>query len=169
MLLGFDSIHRILVYRGAHHAAFPNDVGMSNIHTVWDGPVDLYSHVFEYQACVICLLSSAQLTRAWQYVASWNDWETKASHIAGLSEDLRSAQTSRKQDRPNGLEPSSYSRYTTLNKRATSVVYYFFKDGDKRHEHSYNALSAILHQLFVRYLTGKFTSHALSRQKNHGP
>ncbi|KAK7927902.1 hypothetical protein PG985_004900 [Apiospora marii] len=48
-----------------------------------------WSHVFEYQAHAICLLSSAQLTRAWQNVASWNDWETKASHIAGLGEDCK--------------------------------------------------------------------------------
>ncbi|KAK7927903.1 hypothetical protein PG985_004901 [Apiospora marii] len=60
-------------------------------------------------------------------------------------------------------------RVAGLNKRATSVVCYFFKDGDERHQHSYNALSVILHQLFIRYLTGKFTGHALSRHKNHGP
>ncbi|KAI1275359.1 hypothetical protein F5Y07DRAFT_389845 [Xylaria sp. FL0933] len=52
---------------------------------------------------------------------------------------------------------------------ATSTVcYFFFKDGDEKRQHGANALSAILHQLFIQDLTGRFMSHALDRHKNYG-
>ncbi|KAK3351860.1 hypothetical protein B0H65DRAFT_137399 [Neurospora tetraspora] len=47
----------------------------------------VYSYIIEYQARVICHLSIAQLSRAWQNVAGWNDWDNKAAEIDKLSKD----------------------------------------------------------------------------------
>ncbi|KAB5513489.1 hypothetical protein GE09DRAFT_980623, partial [Coniochaeta sp. 2T2.1] len=46
----------------------------------------LYSYIIEYQARVICHLSRAQLSRAWQSVAGWKDWD-RAAEIDKLSKD----------------------------------------------------------------------------------
>ncbi|KAK3334654.1 hypothetical protein B0H65DRAFT_561698 [Neurospora tetraspora] len=46
----------------------------------------VYSYIIEYQARVICHLSIAQLSRAWQNVAGWNDWDNKAAEIDKLRE-----------------------------------------------------------------------------------
>ncbi|KAK8139971.1 hypothetical protein PG984_000037 [Apiospora sp. TS-2023a] len=268
MLLGFDSVNRVLIYWKAYQDAFPGEVGVSDTGAVWDGLVDLYSHVFEYQARVICHLSSAQLARAWQKIAGWNDWEKKASHLASLSNHCKSCtditlakeaqrtcdqqlrqmyesraalqqifellegeRKQRRTDRDDQQEralladlAADHEAYKNFNppkvegtcawfledvsfrswrdsaesgllwvsagpgcgksvlsrsliddwqlstSAATSTVcYFFFKDGDERREHSYDALSAILHQLFIQDLTGKFTSHAFSPHKNYGP
>ncbi|KAK8116336.1 hypothetical protein PG984_012838 [Apiospora sp. TS-2023a] len=267
MLLGFDSINRVLVYWKAYQNALPEEVGVSSTGAVWDGLVDLYSHVFEIQARTICHLSSAQLVRAWQKIAGWNDWEKKAAHLADLSEHCKSCtditrakearrtcdqqlqqmdesraalrqiyelleeeKKLRRSDRDDqreralladlaadheayknfnppevedtcawfledasfrswrdgtkssllwvsagpGCEESVLSRsliddwQLSTSAGTSTVCYFFFKDGDERREHSYDTLSAILHQLFLQDLTGKFTTHAFSPHNNYG-
>lgn len=49
----------------------------------------LYSHILEYQARVICHLSRAQLSRAWEKVLGWNNWEEKSAEIQDFSEQCR--------------------------------------------------------------------------------
>jgi hypothetical protein len=56
MLLGFDAIHRVQVYWKAFQDAFPQEL---SVQKVYDSLVELYSHIFEYQARVICHMSSA--------------------------------------------------------------------------------------------------------------
>ncbi|KAK8121512.1 hypothetical protein PG999_005632 [Apiospora kogelbergensis] len=265
MLLGFDSIHRALVYWQAYQDAFPEEVCGTD--AARDGLVELYSHIFEFQARVICHLSSAQLARAWQKVAGWNDWEKKASyvtdlnnhcrlrtditrakkaqwtcnqqlqqmdksrtvleHIYGLLERERNQRRSDRDDQRErellanlAVDHEAYKNFNPPKVKGTcawfledanfrewhdstessllwvsagpgcgksvlsrsliddwqlstsattsAVCYFFFKDGDGEREHSYDALSAIIHQLFIRDLTGKFTNHAFGEHKNYG-
>ncbi|KAI0427758.1 hypothetical protein F5Y09DRAFT_315195 [Xylaria sp. FL1042] len=262
MLSHLDTINHVQVYWKAYQDAFPEDFRANG-----DSLVELYSHIFEYQARTICHLSSAQLSRAWQKVAGWNDWEKKAAHVDGLSQHCKSLidviqdeaaqrkcnqqleqmyrsrevlqqiyevlDEEKKQQRNNHQDEqerklladlaADHEGYKNFNPRkvkntcqwfledasflswrdneessflwvsagpgcgksvlsrslidewqlstsaATSVVcYFFFKDGDEKRQHSTNALSAILHQLFMQDLTGKFMSHALPRHKNYG-
>jgi hypothetical protein len=85
MLKGFNSIADVQVYwkiseKTYLQSSHPQDYG---------DPVEplakLYSHVIEYQARVICHLSSAQLSRAWQNVTDWNNWAGLAGKIDDLS------------------------------------------------------------------------------------
>ncbi|KAI3330634.1 hypothetical protein F4824DRAFT_332041 [Ustulina deusta] len=267
MLVGFDSINRVQIYWNVYQDTFPEQICLNGNRNVYDGLVKLYSHIFEYQARIICHLSSAQLSRAWQGVAGWNEWEKTASYVGDLSEDCKSLieiariektqllydqqleqmyesravlqqiyevlAEERKQQRNNCEDQqerdllndlaANHEEYKNFNpikvkdtcgwfledasfrswrdsgessflwvsagpgcgksvlsrslidewqlstSAATSVVcYFFFKDGDQRREHGANAFSAILHQLFMQDLTGKFMSHALHRHKNYG-
>lgn len=262
----FDAIHHVQIYWKAYQDTFPVEFCSNNNGIVTD-LVELYSHILEYQARTICHLSSAQLSRVWQKVAGWNDWEKKASDVNRLSEHCKSRmdiaqaeetqlkcdqqleqmyksrealqqiyeilEEERKQqqnDRQDQRErellanlAADHEGYKNLNPEkvkntcgwfledpnfrswrdseesallwisagpgcgksvlsrslidkwqlstsaATSVVcYFFFKDGDDRRERSANALSAILHQLFIQDLTGKFMSLALNKHKNYG-
>ncbi|KAH8199872.1 hypothetical protein TruAng_005988 [Truncatella angustata] len=266
MLLGFDATHRVQLYWKTFQDIFPQDLDVGGDRAVHYGLVELYSHIFEYQARVICHLSLAQLSRAWQKVAGDDDWEKRMAHVDMLSEyckectDIaRREETQRTSDqqlhqlyqsraaleqiynvleeernqRRNDLEDqrerelladlaADHESYKNSNPKkvpdtcawflenasfrswrdnvesgllwvsagpgcgksvlsrslidewqlstsaATSnICYFFFKDGDETREHSFNALSAILHQLFIKDLTGKFTSHALGRHKNY--
>lgn len=53
--------------------------------------IKLYSHIIEYQARVICHLSRAQLSRAWENMAGWNDWDGKIAEIEKTSEQYRAS------------------------------------------------------------------------------
>ncbi|KAI1351104.1 hypothetical protein F5Y01DRAFT_284019 [Xylaria sp. FL0043] len=262
MISHLDTVNHVQVYWKAYQDAFAEE-----FHVNSDSLSELYSHVFEYQARTICHLSSAQLSRAWQKVAGWNDWEKKAAHIERQSEHCKSLidiiqaeetqlksnqqleqmyrsrealqkiyeildeeRKQRRHDRQEEAErkllallAADHEGYKSFNPRkvegtcqwfleddsfrswrdreessflwvsagpgcgksvltrslidewqlstspATSTVcYFFFKDGDAKRQHGANALSAILHQLFVQDLTGKFMSHALHRHRNYG-
>ncbi|KAI0967855.1 hypothetical protein F4678DRAFT_465114 [Xylaria arbuscula] len=89
MLEGFDTINRVQIYWKAYQEQFFNQISSSSDDVIWSGLVQLYSHIFEYQARIICHLSSAQLSRAWQGVAGWNEWEKKASYVEKLSQDCK--------------------------------------------------------------------------------
>lgn len=266
MLLHFDAINHVQIYWKAYQDTFPEAFRVNNNGMVTD-LVELYSHIFEYQARTICHLSSAQLSRGWDKVAGWNDWEGKASRVKALSEHCKSRmdiaqaketqvkcdqqleqmyksraalqqiyevlEEQRKQQRTDvedkqerelladlAADHEAYKNFNPIKventcgwfledasfrswrdseessllwvsagpgcgksvlsrslidewqlstSAATSTIcYFFFKDGDTRRERSAEALSAILHQLFVRDLTGKFMSHALNRHKNYG-
>ncbi|KAJ2989807.1 hypothetical protein NUW58_g3282 [Xylaria curta] len=89
LLSGFDSISRVQVYWKVYQDASPEEVCLNSNVVVWAGFVELYSHIFEYQARAICHLSGTQLSRGWQKVAGWNDWEGKSSHVDELSEHCK--------------------------------------------------------------------------------
>ncbi|KAI0803803.1 hypothetical protein GGR55DRAFT_682217 [Xylaria sp. FL0064] len=262
MISHLDTVNHVQVYWKAYQDAFPGE-----FHVNSDSLIELYSHVFEYQARTICHLSSAQLSRAWQKVAGWNEWEKKAAHVERLSRHCKSLidivqvehtqlrcdqqldqmyrsrevlqqiyeildeeRKQRRSDRQDQFEralladlAADHEGYKNFNPRkvedtcqwflenesfrswrgreessflwvsagpgcgksvltrslidewqlspspATSTVcYFFFKDGDEKRQHGANALSAILHQLFIQDLTGKFMSHALHRHRNYG-
>ncbi|RYC59900.1 hypothetical protein CHU98_g6309 [Xylaria longipes] len=248
MLSHFDTINHVQIYWKAYEDTFPEEFRSNNGGIVTD-LVELYSHILEYQTRIICHLSSAQLSRAWQKVTGWSDWEKKSSDVNRLSEHCKSRmdiaqaketqlkcdqqleqmyisrealqqiyevlEEERKQqqdDRQNQRERElladlavDHEGYNNFNPQkvkntcrwfledasfrswrdseessllwvsagpgcgksvlsrslidewqlstsaATSVVcYFFFKDGDDRRERSANALSAILHQLFIQ-------------------
>ncbi|KAI0155631.1 hypothetical protein BJ166DRAFT_467969, partial [Pestalotiopsis sp. NC0098] len=267
MISGFDSVQRVLVYWKIYQDAFPDDFNADNKSDSHNNLVDLYSHVFEFQARVICHLSSTQLSRAWQNVAGWNDWETKASHVNNLSNECKKctdisrvqeaqekcdqklkemfesrkalqeihrimveANQQRLDDRADNLERKlledlaanheSYKNFNppkvegtcgwvledpgfrswrdrtdsgllflfagpgcgksvltrslvddwqlTTSATTSMVCHFFFKDGDAKRIHSHDALAAILHQVFIKDLTGKFMGPALPRHKKYG-
>ncbi|KAI8944609.1 hypothetical protein F4801DRAFT_585248 [Xylaria longipes] len=228
MLSHFDTINHVQIYWKAYEDTFPEEFRSNNGGIVTD------------------LVEFAQLSRAWQKVTGWSDWEKKSSDVNRLSEHCKSRmdiaqaketqlkcgqqleqmyksrealqqiyevlEEERKQqqdDRQNQQERElladlavDHEGYKNFNPQkvkntcrwfledasfrsvlsrslidewqlstsaATSVVcYFFFKDGDDRRERSANALSAILHQLFIQDVTGKFMSHALHKHKNYG-
>ncbi|KAI0436217.1 hypothetical protein F4803DRAFT_243029 [Xylaria telfairii] len=265
MLLHFDAINHVQIYWKAYQDTFSEEFRLDNGMTT--DLVELYSHIFEYQARTICHLSRAQLSRGWDKVTGGNDWEGKASQVKALSErckdrigiaqaketqvkcdqHLEQVYKSRaalekiydvleeqRKERRSDLEDkqerelladlaADHEAYKNFNpikventcgwflkdksfrswrdseessllwvsagpgcgksvlsrslidewqlstSAATSTVcYFFFKDGDERRDHSANAFSSILHQLFMRDMTGKFMSHALHRHKNYG-
>ncbi|KAI1307445.1 hypothetical protein F5Y03DRAFT_352284 [Xylaria venustula] len=89
MLEGFDAINRVQIYWKAYQDRFLEQASSGGDDIIWSGLVQLYSHIFEYQARTICHLSSVQLSRAWHGVAGWNEWEKKASYVDKLSEDCK--------------------------------------------------------------------------------
>ncbi|KAI1825831.1 hypothetical protein F4861DRAFT_153240 [Xylaria intraflava] len=267
MLSGFDEICGEQIYWKAYEDALSEEVDSRTSQMVRVSLIELYSYIFEYHARVICHLSSTQLSRAWEKVAGWNDWEKKASHVSSLSKQCKdltestqrrvaeqksgrlfeqiyqsreatqriceSLEAERKQrashhedqlergllaklavdheasknfhpekvtgtcewllEHPDflswrdsqesglfwvsanpGCGKSVLSR-SLIDERqlstsaATSIVcHFFFRSGDDNRENSYNALSAIIHQLLIQDLTGKFISHALDKHKNYG-
>ncbi|KAF7523016.1 hypothetical protein G7054_g11943 [Neopestalotiopsis clavispora] len=58
-------------------------------------------------------------------------------------------------------------RQLTATPTTSTVCHFFFKDGDQRRVYSHDALSAILDQLLIQDVTGKFME-TLDRHKNHG-
>ncbi|KAK8109197.1 ankyrin repeat protein [Apiospora sp. TS-2023a] len=265
MLVGFESAHRVLVYWRAYQALLSDNVSISGNRTAWDALVDLYSHIFEFQARVICHLSSAPLSRAWDKLTGKDDWQTMSSRLTGRSDhckkctdithqakaqetfeahlrqmyelqtavrqiydlmeekrkqwldnlddqretkllgDLASDHEGRKNlvptkvkgtcswfvDDPKfrewrdsaessllwvsagpGCGKSVLSRslidecQLSMSPATAIVCHFFFKEGNSDASHSYDALSAIVHQVFIRDLTGQCIGRALSRHKN---
>ncbi|KAI0547961.1 hypothetical protein F4679DRAFT_341114 [Xylaria curta] len=67
------------------------------------------------------------------------------------------------------LSRSLIDEWQLSTSAATSIIcYFFFKDGDENRENSANAFSAILHQLLIQDLTGKFMGHALHHYEKNG-
>ncbi|KAI0523894.1 hypothetical protein F5B22DRAFT_659652 [Xylaria bambusicola] len=263
MFKGFDAITRILIYWQSYQDTFPYQSCSHSSVILRKSLIDLYSYIFEYQALIICHLSSAQLSRAWKALAGGDEWEKKSSdveersnHCKGLMDitqredtqcksdhyleqvdrsfevlqqiiaSLNEQREERRNDRQRELladlainheefkdrnpkkventckwflEDSSFRSFreshessflwvsagpgcgksvltkSLIDERqfsttpATSVVcYFFFKDDDEGRNRSANALSAIVHQLCIQDLTGKFTNHALSQHNQCG-
>ncbi|KAL9601837.1 MAG: hypothetical protein Q9179_002728 [Wetmoreana sp. 5 TL-2023] len=59
-------------------------------------------------------------------------------------------------------------RRVSTNVTTSTICYFFFKDGDERRMHSTNALSAMLHQLFIQDSFGGLIKKALPSHKNYG-
>ncbi|KAB8234140.1 uncharacterized protein BDW43DRAFT_64210 [Aspergillus alliaceus] len=90
MLKGFNSIDDILVYWEICEKTYLRSSHGQGYQDLLEPLAKLYSHIIEYQARVICHLSRAQLSRAWQNVDGWNDWDGKAAEIDGLSKQCSS-------------------------------------------------------------------------------
>ncbi|RYP67000.1 hypothetical protein DL771_007496 [Monosporascus sp. 5C6A] len=84
MLRGFNSTSDVQVYWGIFEKTHLRSSHRQHYQDLLEPLAKLYSHVIEYQARVICHLSSAQLSRAWQNVAGY-DWAGKAGEINELS------------------------------------------------------------------------------------
>ncbi|KAJ6036165.1 hypothetical protein N7540_000444 [Penicillium herquei] len=85
MLKGFNSIGDIQVYWEICERTYLRPSQRHVYQDLMEPLVKLYSHIVEYQARAICHLSSAQLSRAWQNVAGWSDWDGKVAEIDDLS------------------------------------------------------------------------------------
>ncbi|KAJ5433545.1 uncharacterized protein N7458_012701 [Penicillium daleae] len=85
MLKDFNSIDDVQVYWRICEKTYLRSSHRHRYQDLIEPLAKLYSHIVEYQARVICHLSSAQLSRAWQNVAGWNDWDGKAAEIDYLS------------------------------------------------------------------------------------
>ncbi|KAE8394506.1 hypothetical protein BDV23DRAFT_5179 [Aspergillus alliaceus] len=90
MLKGFNSIDDILVYWEICEKTYLRSSHGQGYQDLLEPLAKLYSHIIEYQARVICHLSRAQLSRAWQNVDGWNDWDGKAAEIDSLSKQCSS-------------------------------------------------------------------------------
>lgn len=86
MLKGFNLIGDIQMYWRICEDTFLRSDHQQRYEDLVKSLAGLYSHIIEYQARVICHLSSAHLSRTWQNVTVWNDWAGKAKHIDGQSE-----------------------------------------------------------------------------------
>ncbi|KAK5993626.1 Vegetative incompatibility HET-E-1-like protein [Cladobotryum mycophilum] len=83
MLAGFEYIGDIQMYWKIYEEG--NRINVDPRHKeIREALVKLYSYIVEYQARVICHLSSAQLSRTWQKVADLNDWDGRKQGIAEL-------------------------------------------------------------------------------------
>ncbi|KAL5356421.1 hypothetical protein BJX96DRAFT_171598 [Aspergillus floccosus] len=85
MLKGFSLIGDIQVYWEVCEQTYLRSPHRQKYQELRQRLPTLYSHIIEYQARVICHLSRAQLSRAWQNVDGWNDWNGKAAEIRDLS------------------------------------------------------------------------------------
>ncbi|KAL6909169.1 hypothetical protein GGI43DRAFT_429787 [Trichoderma evansii] len=85
MLKGFNSIVDVQVYWRISEETYLQSSHGQNYRDLVEPLAKLYSHMVAYQARVICHLSSAQLSRAWQDVAGGNDWGSLESEVNELS------------------------------------------------------------------------------------
>ncbi|PON29941.1 hypothetical protein TGAM01_v201307 [Trichoderma gamsii] len=85
MLKGFNSISDLQVYWRISEKTYLQSSHGQDYRDLVEPLAKLYSHIVEYQARVICHLSSAQLSRAWQDVAAENDWDSLANEVNALS------------------------------------------------------------------------------------
>jgi hypothetical protein len=85
MLKGFNSISDIQVYWKLCEKSYLQSSNRGIYQDLIEPLGKLYSYVIEYQARVICHLSSAQLSRAWKNVTGWDDWNGNATNIDNLS------------------------------------------------------------------------------------
>jgi ankyrin repeat domain-containing protein 50 len=83
---GFNSIGDVQVYWEICEKTYLRSSHRQDYQDLIEPLAELYSHIIEYQARVICYLSRAQLSRAWQNVAGWNDWAGKAGEVGTLTE-----------------------------------------------------------------------------------
>ena len=91
MLKGFNSLGDIQVYWPIIEARYLQQPRRQEYQDLIEPMAKLYSHIIEYQARFICHLSRAQLSRAWENVAGWNDWDGKIAEIEKTSEQYRAS------------------------------------------------------------------------------
>jgi ankyrin repeat protein len=89
MLKGFNAIGDLQIYWRICEETYVQSEHGQHYERLVEPLAKLYSYIIEYQARVICHLSRAQLSRAWQNVAGWKDWD-KAAEIDKLSKDCSS-------------------------------------------------------------------------------
>ncbi|TGJ75468.1 hypothetical protein E0Z10_g10990 [Xylaria hypoxylon] len=81
MLKGFNSIGDLQMYWRICEETYLRSNRRQYYQDLIKPLAELYSHIIEYQARVICHLSRAQLSRAWQNVGGGNDWDMKVKDI----------------------------------------------------------------------------------------
>jgi hypothetical protein len=89
MLNGFKSIGDLQVYWQICEKDYLRSVHWQDYQHLINPLAKLYSYIIEYQARVICHLSEAQLTRAWQDVADAHHWAGTKEEIDKLDEVCR--------------------------------------------------------------------------------
>jgi hypothetical protein len=89
MLKGFNSIGDLQMYWQICEATYLQSKHQQHYQRLLDALAKLYSYIIEYLALVICPLSRAQLSCAWQDVAGSNAWAGKIREIDKLDEDCR--------------------------------------------------------------------------------
>jgi hypothetical protein len=85
MLKGFNSISDLQVYWRISEKTYLQSSHGQDYRDLVEPLAKLYSHIVEYQARVICHLSSAQLSRAWHDMTAENDWDSLANEVDQLS------------------------------------------------------------------------------------
>ncbi|KAJ5740823.1 hypothetical protein N7493_000695 [Penicillium malachiteum] len=164
MLKGFNSIGDVQVYWEICERTYLQPSHRNEYQDLMKPLVKLYSHILEYQARVICHLSSVQLSRAWQNVAGWSDWDVaRQPHIRSSLVSAGPACGKSVLSRALIDERRLSTQVTT-----STICHFFFKDGDERRMHPTNSLCAIIHQLFMRDPTGSLIQHGLARHKSYG-
>lgn len=87
MLKRFNSISDIQVCWHTCEKTYLSSLHRQTYQDLIEPLVQLYSYIIGYQACIVCHLSRAQLSRDWEIVAGWNDWAGKAAEIAELNKE----------------------------------------------------------------------------------
>ncbi|KAL7903031.1 hypothetical protein HDV64DRAFT_284841 [Trichoderma sp. TUCIM 5745] len=85
MLKGFNSISDLQVYWRISEKTYLESSHGQSYQDLVEPLTKLYIHMIEYQARVICHLSSAQLSRAWQDITGENNWDRLANEVDELS------------------------------------------------------------------------------------
>ncbi|QYS97233.1 NACHT_N domain-containing protein [Trichoderma simmonsii] len=75
MLDGFGSISDMQMFWKSYEETYIRQPDMKSYQTLKDLLAKLYSFIIEYQARVICHLSNAQLSRAWNSMMGPDDWD----------------------------------------------------------------------------------------------
>lgn len=86
MLKGFNTISDVQLYGETCEKTYLQSSHRLGYQGLMEPLAKLYSHIIEYQARAICHLSRAQLSRAWQNMDGWNDWDGKAAMIDELAQ-----------------------------------------------------------------------------------
>jgi ankyrin repeat protein len=89
MLNGFNSISDLQVYWQICEKAYLQSAHRQDYQHLVEPLAKLYSYIIEYQARVICHLSEAQLSRAWQDVTGSHHWAETKEEIDRLDEICR--------------------------------------------------------------------------------
>lgn len=89
MLKGFNTIGDLQVYWQICEKSYLESVHREHYQGVIEPLSKLYSYFIEYQARVICHLSTAQLSRAWQDVTGSANWTGTMEKIDSLDRDCR--------------------------------------------------------------------------------
>ncbi|KAL4733603.1 hypothetical protein BDV11DRAFT_175537 [Aspergillus similis] len=90
ILKGFNLISDVQIYWDICEKNYIKSLHRQEYQDIMKPLTGLYAQIIEYQARAICHLSKAQLSRAWQNVAGWNDWDGKAAEINNLSKTCSS-------------------------------------------------------------------------------
>ncbi|KAK1764670.1 hypothetical protein QBC33DRAFT_546789 [Phialemonium atrogriseum] len=87
MLEGFNSISDLQMYWRICEETYLQSEHRRHYQALIEPLAKLYSYIMEYQARVICHLSTAQLRRAWRDMAGSNDWAGTREKINTSHED----------------------------------------------------------------------------------
>ena len=91
MLKGFNSIGDVQLYwKICEDTYFRSSENKLIYQDLIEPLAAVYSQIIEYQARVICHLSKAQLSRAWQNLGQSDDWDGEVKGIEASSQKCSS-------------------------------------------------------------------------------